>query len=705
MDISKFSSMANSLRQYRRADLRDFDKELNNNSAIDLLYVDPLPSDAILSQILAPTTTFLLGRKGTGKSTIFAKAQSVIRQKNENLSIYIDVKSIYDLIGTFDVPVINVPDISQEVLHAHLLRKFFLSTVLLEISKELQGAVQKLSFLDRVIRGKKKAFDATISKMTSLENKVKKGELSVSELPILQLITKKGTDRTTKTTRNESSFAATASLSTQKLSSQIDAQNKNFDELLSDNELYQDYSDAILQSFPFWDILKDIKYNLSQIGVDKLIIFFDDFSEINYLSQKLFVDVILSPLNNSSEEKIKLKIAGYPGRVYFGRIDPSKADVIDLDFSKLYKDRDIQTTELRAIDYTRRLIEKRFDAFGIKFEDYFDMKSTTKEEYFRLLFECSFNVPRILGFILNSCYKDRIVQGQIITMPIIKMASQKYYDSTLLQYFDQQNRYVIEPFEQKLDRHIQKELLFKLIEEARSVRKRILSGEIGGEYFKKIPNPPVSHFYISRDMESLLDSLEFNFLVTKYHEMRDKDGKDISVYALFYGLCEAENILWGYPKGKRDDRSYFVQRCFSYNHVLHELLAQKQTIRCQNCGNSYSMSQKQSFELFKWHCPECQIGICSVVNLAEEYIHEIESLNKDLMLEPVELEILQVLYNENRPMRAAEISAMIDRSYQLVGRRTSKLRDQGYIDKPQRKSTILNKITDRAKKLFFDNLL
>lgn len=112
MDISKFSSMANSLRQYRRADLRDFDKELNNNSAIDLLYVDPLPSDAILSQILAPTTTFLLGRKGTGKSTIFAKAQSVIRQKNENLSIYIDVKSIYDLIGTFDVPVINVPDIS-----------------------------------------------------------------------------------------------------------------------------------------------------------------------------------------------------------------------------------------------------------------------------------------------------------------------------------------------------------------------------------------------------------------------------------------------------------------------------------------------------------------------------------------------------------------------------------------------------------------
>lgn len=701
MEKSKFSLIADSLRQYRRADLKDFEKELNDNSAIDLLYVDPLPSDAILSQVLAPTTTFLLGRKGTGKSTIFAKAQSVIREEKENLSIYIDVKSLYDLIGTFDVPITQAPNISQEVLQAHLLRKFFLSSVLVEISKELKKSVQALSFFDK-IKGKKKAFDETIDKMAVLEGKVKKGELTISEIPILQLITKKGTDKATTTTRNESEFKFTGSYSDHKISSDFLAQSKAFDELLLDNELYQDYSDAILQSFPFWDILDNIKSNLHQIGVNRLIIFFDDFSEINYLSQKLFVDVILSPLNNSSEEKIKLKIAGYPGRVYFGKIDHSKVDIINLDFSNLYKDRDIQTTESRAIDYTNRLLSRRFESFGVKFEDYFDTSTSPKEEYIRLLFECSFNVPRILGFILNSCYKDRIVQGQLISIPIIKLAAQKYYDSTLSQYFDQQNRYVIEPFEQKLDRHIQKELLVKIVDEARSVRKRIASGEIGGEYFKKISNSPVSHFYISRDMEEILHSLEFNFLVSKYHEMRDKDGKEISVYALFYGICEAENIPWGYPKGRRDDRSYFVQRCFSYNHVLHEFLAQKQTIRCQRCGKSYPMSQKSSFELFKWHCPECQTGICRVVNLAEEYKQEIEALNKDLMLGDVELQILQVLYNENRPMRAAEISAMIDKSHQLIGRRTSKLSEQGYVDKSEKKTGIkLNVITERAKSIFF----
>jgi hypothetical protein len=47
-------------------------------------------------------------------------------------------------------------------------------------------------------------------------------------------------------------------------------------------------------------------------------------------------------------------------------------------------------------------------------------------------------------------------------------------------------------------------------------------------------------------MEKLLSALELNFLITKYHEMRDKSGKDVSVFAFFYGLCEAERFPWGY---------------------------------------------------------------------------------------------------------------------------------------------------------------
>ena len=144
------------------------------------------------------------------------------------------------------------------------------------------------------------------------------------------------------------------------------------------------------------------------------------------------------------------------------------------------------------------------------------------------------------------------------------------------------NRFAMEPFERKLDRHNQQQLLRSLVEEARNVRRGISHGQIGGRYFEGLTNPPVSHFAVTPSTEKLLSALELNFLFTKYHEMRDKSGKDVSVYAFFYGLCEAERFPWGYPKSRRDDRSYFVQRCFNFNATIQHFLSKNQTIRCDN---------------------------------------------------------------------------------------------------------------------------
>jgi hypothetical protein len=112
------------------------------------------------------------------------------------------------------------------------------------------------------------------------------------------------------------------------------------------------------------------------------------------------------------------------------------------------------------------------------------------------------------------------------------------------------NRFASEPFERKLDRHNQQELLRVLIGEAKNVRRRILTGEVGGTYFQGLNNPPASHFAVSPSLERVFSSLELNFLLTKYHDMRDKDGNDVSIYAFFYGLCESERIPWGYPRGR-----------------------------------------------------------------------------------------------------------------------------------------------------------
>lgn len=120
-DAPKFARIAESLRQYRRAELKDFEAEIVANP-LEALYVDPLPGDAILQTMLSSSTTFILGRKGTGKSTVFAKAQSEIRKRNDLISIHTDVQALYETINASEVPISDISDseISDHIFKSHL---------------------------------------------------------------------------------------------------------------------------------------------------------------------------------------------------------------------------------------------------------------------------------------------------------------------------------------------------------------------------------------------------------------------------------------------------------------------------------------------------------------------------------------------------------------------------------------------------------
>ncbi len=146
-----------------------------------------------------------------------------------------------------------------------------------------------------------------------------------------------------------------------------------------------------------------------------------------------------------------------------------------------------------------------------------------------------------------------------------------------------------------------------------------------------------------------------------------------------------------------------MQRCFDFTGAIHEFLSRNQTIRCSNCGKCYPLEKKESFELFKWRCPDCRDGVCAIVNLADDFRMEVAQLREDLMLESVELDILNTLDSEGRPMRAGEISAFIDVTYQLVGHRTSKLRDTGLVDKQPgaEDGKMRSMITERARGTYF----
>src|SRR5687768_9370858 len=89
--LDSLSSLINSLRLAQRAELI---KEGGTN-IISHLYVDPLPNNAIYKQVVQDDSIFLIGRQGTGKSTVFAVAQERFRHQNREVSAYIDVKTLY----------------------------------------------------------------------------------------------------------------------------------------------------------------------------------------------------------------------------------------------------------------------------------------------------------------------------------------------------------------------------------------------------------------------------------------------------------------------------------------------------------------------------------------------------------------------------------------------------------------------------------
>jgi DNA-binding transcriptional ArsR family regulator len=700
MDKKKFSRVSESLRKFQRAELKEFEDELGQNP-VDRVYVDPLEDNAVLNTVLSGNTTFLFGRKGTGKSTIIARAQSEIRKNKSSLTIYLDVKSINESSQTSDV-ISKTPENTEllfDIVQPHLLRKAFLIEIFTKLVDELEIICKQTSIFDRFL-GRHHKYEELKKAITDLKLSVRSGALSDAELPILQFIEKEVKSRHQESAKTKDNSELGFNISSDKASFNAGVKSEDLEEILDDDEIYEKYSKAILRSFPYQEFLKKLSDLLEELSFSSLVIFFDDFSELSWIEQRLFVDVILAPLNNTSDEKIKLKVAAYPGRSYFGNIDPGKVDILNLDFYNLYKSSDVQTMESKAIDYTRRLLVNRFDAFGANPQDYFS-SSAPLNEYYELLFQVSFNVPRLMGHILHACYLDQISRGEAITLQSIRLASKKYYENVLSQYFDRKNRYATEPFSRKLDRHNQQILLRRITSEAKSLKTKISTGEVGGSYFAGLSNPPVSHFTIYPTLEPMLASLELNFLVTKYHEMRDKSGNDVSVFCLNYGLCEDERLPWGYPKGRRDDRSYFVQRCFSYNTVIHQFLASTQTIKCDECDATYPIEERDKIEYFDWLCKDCKQGRCKIVSLSDDYIKDLQSLNDELKLEEVELDILEVLNSEDREMRAGEVSALIDKSHQLVGRRTAKLRENNLVEKEYKNNVTLNKITKRAREIYF----
>ena len=717
MNTKNFFDMAESLKLYRRAEIKS--KTNDGKNAIDDLYVDPLEDNATLKTVLSDNTVFLLGRKGTGKSTIFLKAESEVSKLDDHVSVYVDVKSLYDVISfdTYTPLASEVDDVSSEVYRLHFAKKEILKQIIGKLIDVLNDKIESLSLMDR-FKGKKKKISSAVSVLNDLKDKINDESLEYHVLPALRRLSRKITlNKQSESSETGSVNALVSSKITgtinnmsvktdAEVNASANASHTEFNKALNGSDIYEEYSDAFVKAFPFQMIIKNIQTALDDLSIKKLFIFLDDFSEVDFLDQRLFVDVILSTLNNSSNEYIKLKIAAYPGRTYYGRLDPSKCTSVKLDFYEVYESIETQDMEYRACRYTKNLLEKRFEYYGLDINSYFDTSPTiTLDDYIYGFFKASFNVPRIIGHLLHILYKDKISQGLKINLASIEIASRKYYESVISSYFDMMSRFAAEPFDSKLDRFNQKELIEFIISLSKENKTNIKAGKIGGNFFNGLAKIHTSHFAINEELAGVLSGLESNFLVSRYKKVKAKNKKKVYIYSISHGLCMYERIDWGYPEGSLY-RDYFRQNCFDYSSHIHQFLSQKSCYKCNSCKHVMNDDEKTNtvLEVFDYLCPQCKKGIMTKEKIIPDELRNfIDNINEDILLEKVELSILNYLHLNEKPASASEIAGNLDTNRQLIGRRTKKLQDLGLVDKDNQSviNKTMNTLTDKARDLYF----
>lgn len=700
-DKDNFFNAIESLKKYRRADLLD---EKGKN-LLELLYTDLLPNDHILKKSIRENTTFLIGRKGTGKSTIFLRIEQELRKKENFLPCYLDVKTIYDSAHS---DFLNLDYLSEylppKTIKKYLIERSFLQSVLKKVVEEID--LRYNTFYEKIkqLFGETKAQE-TKAKIEKLRKLIEDNEaLKDIEIPIIKNITAKrktfDENKTFNSDTTKDSIGVSVNTSGPKLGLDLTDETNKSNGTVASTELEEEFSSIFLQVFQIKNLIEEIKDILKSINIRHIVILLDDFSEIEDYALKTFVDVVLAPLNNWSDEFIKFKIAAYPNRIYYGKIDPGKVDTINLDFYNLYSEFDRSKMEEGAIDFTKRIIEKRFQHFVKKSPElFFDTSKLTMDEYYELIFQTSMNVPRIIGYILSFCYESKIIYDKPITKQDIESAAQRYYEDKIEPFFHK-TTFSLLSLNEKIDTLQLKELLRKFVERMSETKKKITTGEYSGESYLTT-FPYCSHFHFNPSLESFLKTLELNFFITKYTEMSDKDGQPSSVYSLNYGLTQKQNLLWGKPKGAKFSK-YFQQRPYNFNILLKDFLASSKSIHCINeeCNQVFNQEQLPLLEYSGFKCNKCQSNVV-IEAISDEIKTELIKIEQANLLNPTDIDIVMELTKQDEPLTAREISEELDiSSYSIAHKNRMLDLSKGLIKRDKTKTPLTYELTERAKNLY-----
>ncbi|PJI07384.1 MULTISPECIES: hypothetical protein [Clostridium] len=634
----------------------------NKKSIIKDLYVDLFGDDYILRQVIDSDHIILKGRRGTGKSTIFVRAEEILIEENKGcLPIYINLQTCYE----------QTPNKKTDDVFSRLnTYKAFLKQVIFCIKENIENnwsEDSEFQFLfNEIDNGKyvENEFERMIEVAKNKKNLDEKKLGAEVGIKKISMLAKKGVSDT--------------------------------------DDINMKYSSKEIKVYDIHGILLQLKRILRKYNISNVFLFLDDFSELDIENQKVIVDALIAPIISSYNDTFKVKIAAYPNRIYMGNIDSTKIPIVPLDFYEAFgqTNTNYKGIEKESIEYIRKTLNKRLDVFTkgqISLDGIFNITTeNTLDSYLKKLFEVTAAIPRCLGFILNYCYLSSINKGTPISMTNIDNAAIKYYEENLYPDFINDIRFKQSFHDDKklLDQISQKCLINGIVKYLFNVKRNIIkkyqSNDLENKLFletmetyKKGNNYwlPTSHFYIDKDKEQLLNTLELYFMVHKFNEGSKRGGTEGKVYyyGLNYGLCLQKKIDYGRPEGRRS-ADYWRQDEFDLTSIIPQILSSIETIQCSECNKIYS---EMEYEIYKQNknCFKCtKHDTVRKINKFEVKLEGRIAEWKQKSLPNIAINILRVLYN-NQPqkMSAYEIGQIIDQHHMSIYHATKKLDRKGYI--------------------------
>lgn len=689
MNIQGFKVMSESLRLYHRITNEKYGDSIgNNDNLLEKVYVDILPNNGILEKVMERNTTFLIGQRGTGKSTIIARAQYEIAKKQKDLSIYINAKNIYKSCQ-MDTPIIGLQDenyFSQEELFRIVLIKKSIEdlckNMLEELKREKKNILQiltgnnKMRQIESLIAEVQnllesedlKRIDKIISKSENFENKDKiVGEIKTSLKSI------------------EANVSGSSEIGMSESTQFTLARHMNFSKII----------------YKFLEVLDVSKRK-------GIYIFIDDYSELNLAERTVFMNEIIAPLYHLGVDKVFLKIACYPNRISPINLDTQKYSVVSIDYYDIYgADNSISATEKQAKEYVERLLINSCKVFcNCEPKEFFDTSNVEMEEYYLTLHRMCMNVPRVLGHLLNTCYLKRIVNGKLINMSTLQEASVKYFHEHIEQEMENKLKSTDIDREVKVNIFVQKKLINAILELAKANRTAL--PKTSNSYFNSYKEVPTSHFRTNKDNDIYFEDLAFYGYVHKVNEIADKGKKinnknvNTSVYAIDYGACLDEKILYGKPV--ECDTKYFQQRAFLYDECILKVLKDNKKIVCNNpeCRAEYPIEKIEIFREFGMRCQRCQPGICEI-QYDFDLLQVADKTYEDAIWTEQEIDILYALYrlenDEIQMFYANQIAGEIDLSSWIIAARCRELSRASYVIRDENVTPYKYGLTDRSREI------